>query len=142
MLKLLNNKKGFTIIEATLAIIILMVGFFAVMEFFPFAMKIIGDSQSLAIASNLTLSKVEEISSTPYDNISIGMIEAKHKISNDSESYLNNYERETYAEYLDSNLNPSLTDNGLKRVTVITYWKSPIISNEKSTQIDIIIADY
>ncbi len=149
MLKLLNNKnqdkfsvKGFTIIEATLAVVILMVGFMSVIEFFPFALKIIGDSQNLAIASNLTLSKIEEINSLPYSEIGIGTIEQKQRISGDLESYLYDFSRQTDVSYLDSNLSPSIIDSGLKKITVTTYWKSPVISGEKSTQISTIIANY
>ncbi len=135
-------KNGFTIIEATLAITILTIGLMAVVEFFPFTIRIIGDSQNMAVASNLALSKIEEINSMPYENISVGTIETKQRVSNDAEDYLYNFRRQTNVEYIDSNLNPSATDNGLKKITVTAYWQSPVISNEKSTQISTIIANY
>jgi len=58
MSNLQNNSKGFTLIEATVAMAILMVGLWTVIQFFPTGIKIIGDSQNLTVASNLAVAQV------------------------------------------------------------------------------------
>ncbi|OGY43141.1 MAG: hypothetical protein A3J62_03515 [Candidatus Buchananbacteria bacterium RIFCSPHIGHO2_02_FULL_38_8] len=137
-----NRVSGFTLIEATVAVVILVVGLMAVVQFFPFALKIIADSQSLNLASNLALSKIEEVRSVPYDNIATGVIEPKQRISNDPSNYLYKYQRETTVETVDSNLEVNGVDIGLKKITVTVYWQSKIGSQEKSTQMVTLLSDY
>lgn len=142
MYKLLNNKKGYTLIEATVAILILVVGLFSVVQFFPLGLRIISDSQDLTVSSNLALSKIEEMKALSYDSIGTGTIETKQRISSDPSSYLYNYQRQTDVETIDANLNYSATDIGLKKITVTVFWQSPILSSEKSTQISSLISNY
>ena len=156
MWKLLNNSKslaqqnrdwrhpsaGFTIIESAVAIAVLMLGLWAVLQFFPLGIKIIGDSQNLTTASNLAVAQLETVSSLGYESITTGTFEAKQPISSDTSSYLNRYQRQTEVEYLDANFNSSITDVGLKKVTVTVFWLSPILVSEKSTSASIVIANY
>lgn len=144
MLKLLNKKKnqtGFTLLEAVIAILILVVGLSAIIQFFPFSLKIISDSKSLTTVSNIALLKIEELRSLDYDSINVGTIESKQRVSTDPTSYLYDYQRQTVVETVDGNLNPSGSDLGLKKITVTVFWFSPIGSVEKSTQITTLIAD-
>ena len=152
MLKSLNNSKsfirplfkksgGFTLIESAVAIAVLMVGLWAVAQFFPFSLKVIGDSQNITVASNLVVAKMEEISSLEYDLINTGTIETKAPISSDPSSYLNNYQREVVVELLDSNFNTTGVDVGLKKITVTVFWISPIGNVEKSTDSTTVVAD-
>lgn len=130
---MINEKnQGFTLIEATIAIAVLAVGLFAVTQFFPFGLKIIGDSNNLTTASNIALSKIEELVSSNYDELNLGTVETKHRLSTDSASYLYNYQRQTVIGLVDSNFNASPTDVGLKKITVTVYWLSPIGLKEKS----------
>ena len=142
--KLRNTKlvRGFTLIESAIAISVLMVGLLAVLQFFPFAIKIIGDSQQLTVASNLVVAKLEEMSSLDYDLISVGTIEAKQALSGDTSSFLADYQRQTVVEYVDANLNSSQTDLGLKKITTTVYWLSPVGLNEKSTSGSTLLADF
>ena len=152
MLKSLNNSKsfirplfkksgGFTLIESAVAIAVLMVGLWAVAQFFPFSLKVIGDSQNITVASNLVVAKIEEISSLEYDTITTGTIEAKAPVSSDPSSYLNNYQREVVVELIDSNFNITAIDIGLKKIIVTVYWISPIGLVEKSTNSITIVTD-
>lgn len=137
-----NGSAGFTLIEASIAIAVLLIGLLAVIQLFPFAFKIIGDSQNTAIASNITLSKIEEMRSNSYDDISIGTVEVKQRISVDTASYLYKFQRETIVEYVDSDFNSSMSDLGLKKITVTTFWPSPLSLDEKSVKINLMLADY
>lgn len=137
-----KNNNGFTLIESTISIMVLVVGLLAIMQFFPFALRIIGNSQSTTIASNLAVAKLEELQASSYDDIAVGTIEPKQRISADNTNYLYNFQRETIVELIDSNLNTSVTDIGLKKITVNVYWRSPIIGlAEKSIQVRSIRSD-
>ncbi len=140
--KKFKSGAGFTLIESTIAILVLVVGLFAVIQLFPFNLKIIGDSQNLTTASNLALSKIEEIRSLTYDNIAIGAIEPKQRVSSDPTSYLYNYQRQTVVETVDGNLTSSGSDLGLKKATVTVFWRSPIGLKEKSIQITTLIVNH
>lgn len=137
-----NKPKGFTLIESTIAIVVLLVGLLAVMQFFPFSIQIIGDANNRTIASNLALSKLEEIKSQSYDDISTGTLEAKQVVSADSTSYLYNYQREAIVEFIDSNFDPSGSDVGLKKITVTVYWNSAVLNEEQGYSINSILADF
>ena len=142
LLTLVNNKKGFTLIEASVALVVLMIGIFSVIQFFPVGLQIIGDSQNRTVASSLAIAKLEEVRSSSYDEISTGTIEVKQPVSNDTTSYLNRYDRETVVTLVDSDFNVSVTDVGFKKITVTAYWQSPIGDKEKSTSVSTVIADF
>jgi len=135
------NKQGFTLIEATIAIAVLVVGIWSIMNFFPFGVRIIGDAQHTTTATSIALSQIEVIQAQDYDTVSTGTIETKEAISSDPASYLHGYQRETIVELIDSNFDVTETDVGLKRITVIVYWQSTIGSVEKSIQIQSVVSD-
>ncbi|MDD2807071.1 MAG: prepilin-type N-terminal cleavage/methylation domain-containing protein [Patescibacteria group bacterium] len=138
----MTNQKGFTILEATIAIFILLIGLLAVVQLFPFSLKIIGDSSDLTIGSNLAVSKLEEIRGLTYESIGTGTIETKQRLSSDQTSYLYNFQRQTVVTTIDSNLNTSVSDVGLKQVTVTVFWTSPVSTAEKSTSMSTIVSSY
>ena len=142
MFKLPIKHTGFTLIEAAVAIAVLLVGLWSVLQFFPFSIKIIGDSQSLTVASNLVVEELESLSTDNYSVIGVGTIEAKHPVSSDTTSYLSKYQRQTVVQLIDSDFNASATDVGLKKITVTVYWRSPVGVNERSITTSTIIADH
>lgn len=142
LFKKFKNGAGFTLIEAMIAIIILIIGLLAVIQLFPFSLQVIGDSQNITTASNIALAKIEELESLSYDDVSTGIIEIKQRVSSDPTSYLYHYQRQLVVETVDPNLNPSVNDNGLKKITVTVFWQSPIGSTEKSIQLTTLIAKY
>ncbi|OGY43416.1 MAG: hypothetical protein A2729_04570 [Candidatus Buchananbacteria bacterium RIFCSPHIGHO2_01_FULL_39_14] len=137
-----QHSAGFTIIEAAIATMILMVGLFAVVQIFPLSLKITGDAQRLTTASNLAVAKIEEVISLGYDNISTGTIEAKQRLSSDPTDFYYAFQRQTIVEYLDSNFNVSANDTGLKKITVTVFWPSTVGTSEKSTQLSSAISDF
>jgi len=142
MLKSPNNHTGFTLIESTISVFILLVGLVAVIAFFPLGMQIVGDSHNVTFASNLAQSKIEELKQNTYDTLVTGTIEAKHRLSADTSDTLYDYQRQTTVETVDTNLNVSATDAGLKKITVVVYWLSPITNTEQSYTMSSLIADY
>lgn len=142
MFKLLTDRQGFTLVEAMVAITILLIGFFSVIQFFPFGLQVIGDSQNVTTASSIALSEIETLSTLSYENLSTGVIESKQPVSSDPTSYLSHYQRQTVVETVDSDFNASVSDIGFKKITVTVYWISPVGKREKSTQLATVITDY
>jgi len=137
-----TGNKGFTIIEGAIAIIILLIGLLSVIEFFPFALKIINDSKRTTVAANLTMSKLEEVIALSYDEITVGTMEVKHRMSDDPGDYLYTYQRQTVIDYVDENLAVSASDIGLKKITVRVFWTSSVDAEEKSIEMDSLISEY
>lgn len=142
MFKSIIKVKGFGLIEATISIALLTIGLFSIIQFFPFSIEIVGDSQNLTTASAIALSKSEEIISLDYDDVTTGTYEVKQPVSTDTDSYLSHYQREVIVETVDGDLNTSGSDLGLKIVTITVYWLSSIGTVERSTQIQSLIANY
>lgn len=142
MSKSANKKTGFTLIEAAIAIFILLVGLLAVSEFFPLGLRVISDSQNLTTATNIALSKMEELRSLSYDEIGLGIVEAKQTVSSDPASYLYRYQRQTTISLVDSDLNPTDSGIGLKKITINVFWHSLIGAKEKSIEIYSLFSEY
>jgi len=128
--------------EAIVSIFVVGIGMIAVSQIFPFAMRIIGDSQQTSIASNLVIAQIENMQSINYDDISVGTFEVKHRLSEDSSNYLYPFQRETSVSYIDSDFNDSVTDVGYKKIVVTVYWQSALSRNEKSVSTTILSAKY
>lgn len=134
------NSFGFSLIEALVAVAILLIGILAISSAFPLALKINQTAEQATIATNLAQAKMEEIFSLGYNNLNIGTIEAKHRLAVNSSDPLYYYQRETAVEYVDSNLNHSDLETGMKKITTTVYWQSLAFGLEKDVSLDIIIS--
>lgn len=138
--KLSSNQEGISIIEAMLAVAVLMIGVLTVINIFPAALKISKSAEQETVAANLAQAKIEEMFSLGYDNIAIGTIEAKHRLSADSANPFYNFQRQTITSYVDSNLADSITATGLKKVSVTVYWIMPSLGIEKNSTFSVLIS--
>ncbi len=136
------STRGFSIIEAMVAITVLLVGIVAITAFFPTSLKIIGDSEATTTATNLIMAKIEEVQALPYQSIVVGEFESKHRLSSNGEDYLYYFQRSTTITYLDQNLNESVSDVGFKKISVTVYWISALGGKEKSITINTIRSIY
>ena len=68
--------------------------------------------------------------------------QTKSRVSSDPASFLYNYQRETIIETVDANFNTSVNDVGLKKITVNVYWQSPVLSKEKTIQLQYVVSNY
>lgn len=124
MLKLVTKTEGLSLIEAILAIGIITIILLFTIQLFPFSLKLSKIGEQNTIAANLAQAKIEEIFSLGYENIGVGTIEAKHRLSNNPENPFYQYQRETQVEYVDGNLNNSNVDTGMKKINITIYWKN------------------
>jgi prepilin-type N-terminal cleavage/methylation domain-containing protein len=139
-LKRCLNKKGMSLVEIMVAFSILSVAFMAISYSFPFGLTINKSAESSTIASFLAQDKVEEIISLGYDNTNVGNIEVRHKLSDNEDDYRFVYEREANISYVDSDLNYSLNDVGLKKISVTVYYINSISKQADSYNITTLIS--
>lgn len=135
-----SNKSGITILEAMITIFVIMIGLLALSSLIPLAFKISQSAERSTAATNLAQAGLEELFYLNFDNIPVGVIEAKARLSGDTNNWLYNYQREILAEYVDSDLQTSTTATDLKKITVNIYWHNPYLRAEKMTQLTSLIA--
>lgn len=132
--------EGISMIEALMAIAVISIGILSVVSLFPLSLKVSRNAEQETIAANLMQAKIEEMFSIGYDNITIGTIEAKHRLSTDPANPFYLYQRQTVSEYVDANLNHSNSATGIKKITVTAYWISPRVNVEKNNSFIILIS--
>jgi len=118
-------KKGFTIVEVLAGIVILSIGIIAVVNLFPSSTRVVTHFQKQTQAIYLAQSKLEEVNSIEYDDLTVGIIEPKHEVQS-------GFQRQTQVSLVDGDLAESDTDVGLKKITVTVFWKEE--DKEKSVK--------
>lgn len=135
-----KNLNGFALIEIMVAISILSLTFISLMYAFPFGTSVNKRANSATIASHLSQKKIEELRSLGYDNISEGTIEDKIRLSSDPSNYLYHFQRETIVYYVDNSLQVSISDIGMKLISVTVYYIDAASKTEKSYNISTLIS--
>ena len=128
--------KGFTLIEVMIAILILLDGVLVVLQLFPLGYGVEQANQMKNQAVFLCQEKIETMISEPYKDIAVGTID-----ENPMASPFQRFERETKVSYVDSNLNESTSDIGLKKIEVTVSWQSPLRVERKNVQFVTLIAE-
>ncbi len=132
ILKFIPKKQnGLSLIEIVVALSVLSIAFLGLIGSFPLGMLINKEAEYKSVAANLAQSKIEELIYTGYDNIAVGTIEAKTRISPNQSDYLYKFKRMTTVVYVDGNLNNSASDTGLKKISANVYYLNPINKVEK-----------
>jgi len=127
-----SGKEGFSLIEIMVAFTILAIAFIGLVQAFPFGVAVNKEAENATEASYLVQDKIEELISLGYNDINTGVVEAKHRLSNDPRDYLYSYQRKTEVSYVDGNLNQVYIDNGIKKISVTVYYINAISKTEKS----------
>lgn len=140
MSKSVINKKGISLIEATIAIAVLLIGIVAAAQIFPMSVKVNKIAEQTTIAADLAQSEIEEIFSQGFENIPIGTIEPRHRLAGSSTNPFYFYERQTVVDYVDSNLNHSVSPTGIKQISTTIYWHNAVSKTEKNTNVKILIS--
>lgn len=98
-------KKGFTLLEVLLAIIIITVGFTILLQAVSTGLFAGGDNENMLVAVNLAQEKMEELRNRDYSNV---INETKNTVSGFSV-----FQREVVT---------STIQTGLKQISVNVYW--------------------
>ena len=136
-----KNKEGFSIIEVMVAFIILSISFIGLMQSFPFGLSVNKDAENETVSSYLVQEKIEELISLGYGEIDTGIVEEKHRLSEDAFNFLYNFQRETEVYYVDEDLANSISDLGIKKIAVTVYFPNAISKEEKSYNITTLISE-
>lgn len=115
-------KHGFSLIEVLIAIAVLAVGLIAVISIFPFSIKTNKGAEQQSLASSYARTKLEQVLASSYDEVNTGTIEARARVTANPNDTAYPLERQTVVTFIDSNLNTSVSDVGLKKVVVTVYW--------------------
>ena len=114
------DKSGFTLIESMIAISILILVVIFMVTFFPLGLKYTKRSAQQTIGVFLAQAKLEEIISTPYEELAAGQTTENSLVSLDDDFAA--YSRETTISNVDGNLADSFSDVGLKKINVKVSW--------------------
>ena len=129
-----------TMIEVMVSMMIISIAFAGLMQSFPLGLAINKESENSTFAYYLAQEKLETLYSLDYDGIATGVIETKARVSADPDDYRYNYMRQTSVSYVDSDLINSLSDTGLKKITVTVYYPDALAKKEKSYNITTLIS--
>lgn len=131
MIKVKKITKGFSLIEVLVAILILAVGLLAILSIFAVSSKIIRISRNITSATELAQGVIDEEMNKTYDNLSIGTSEKIRFSSDENNPYFNFY-KEIKIKYLDTSLNESDTDAGLKVIIATIYYSEGAVEKNVS----------
>lgn len=117
-----SNKylQGFTIVEVLFAIIIFVVAILSVLTAFPTQFRSVQGSTQNTVTTNLAQAKIEELigKENGYDLLTVGT----QPVANFTTAPFTNYQYQVSVVLLDSNLQVTQTDVGIKRVTVDVFY--------------------
>lgn len=122
----IGNQNGFSIMEVMVAFVIILVVFIGLVGSFPFGMAINKSAENSTVASYLAQEEMENLISQGYQDVGIGTVEARARLSNISTDYLYNFEREVIVTYVDENLNNSVLETELKKIITTVYYTDTI----------------
>lgn len=127
------NQRGITLLEVVVAIGILIIAIFAIINIFPKGIQVIKTAERNTVAAFLAQDKIEELASLPYGDISTGIIETKQSMP----PPFADYQRETEVIYVNPNNNlvQSQTDLGIKQIRTTVYWFVTTDTAEKNLSI-------
>jgi len=124
------NNQGMSLIETMVALLILMVAFVSMIQSFPFSQSIVKTAENSTKAAYLWQNELEQLLALGYDNIPVGTVEVKQRLSDDSADYLYYFQRQTTVSYLDSNWETSVSDTGMKKISITVYYTNSISKKE------------
>jgi len=124
-----------SLVETMVALLILMVAFISLVQSFPFSQTMVKTAENSTKAAYLAQNELEQLLALNYDNIPVGTVEAKQRLSADPADYLYFFQRQTTVSYLDGDWLASSTDTGIKKISVIVYYTNSISKTENSYSI-------
>lgn len=126
-----NNVSGFTLIEVLFTLAFLFLGLLAVLQVFPTAFNLERSNQSRSQAMLLGQEKMEQLYDQSYITVTPGNI-----FEESLPAPFSSFSRRTTVALVNSNLLPSNSDLGLKRIAIIVAWPSLLPWMPKQIQIN------
>lgn len=135
-----SQNKGFTLIEAMVAIFILIIGIVGISQLFPFGLSQEKSSEMRTKATQFAQAKIEEMTAKSYDEIRCSAsLPPCEEVENEIPESTS-FKRTLKIKFADplNNLQepvPPATDTGIKKIEVVVSWKSPLFVSEESLSI-------
>lgn len=125
------HKRAFTLIEVIVALTVFSIGVLGVQTYFATSSRLTTAASRMSTASNLAQGIVDTELTLAYDELIPGT-STKVRVSTDSASPFYNYQKQVTISLIDSNLNTSATDVGLKKILVTVFYSEG--GSEKNVQ--------
>lgn len=116
--------------EAMVAVFVLTLGIVAVLHLFPLSLQTRKFSEMKTVASQLAQAKIEELAAVSYDDILVGTT-TEPQLNSPFEAY----SRQLIVNYVDANLQNSVSDTRLKKIEVTVFWSSSLSISDKSVNV-------
>ena len=108
----LTAKKGFTMVEMLVAIVVLALGIMGVSSVFPMSLRVAQKMKAIAKGTSYAHQKLEELRTLPYNNAELNA--GSHSADTLENEYIRQY-------WVDDNI----PINGMKRIKVKVNWTHP-----------------
>jgi len=132
-------KQGFTLIELLIAVVLVATGLMVLMQLMGVAIFADSNLEYSLIALNLANEKLEELKDDDYDDPNLDPASSPF-----TEAFISGFgfidQRQWTVDYVDANLNTSVSDTGLKDVTVEVQWTQK--GGTQSVAVETLIGDY
>ena len=132
-------KQGFTLIEVLIAIILIVSGLVALMQVMSVAIFADSTLEYRLTALNLANEKLEELKDDGYSHANLDPASSPF-----TEASISGFDfvdqRQWTIDYVDANLDSSVSDTGLKDVTVEVQWTQK--GGTQSVAVETLIGDY
>jgi len=132
-------KQGFTLIEVLIAIILIVSGLVALMQVMSVAIFADSTLEYRLTALNLANEKLEELKDGGYSHANLDPASSPF-----TEAFISGFDfvdqRQWTVDYVDANLSTSVSDTGLKDVTVEVQWTQK--GGTQSVAVETLIGDY
>lgn len=115
-----DYKLGFTLVEVLVALSIFVIAIIVIIQLFPVGIKSSISSKHKTMAVNLAQAELESIKGTAYDDVDS---ESRTRVSSDPTNPFYGFEKESFVQFVDTNLDISETDLGLKKIIVSIFWQ-------------------
>ncbi len=123
-----------------ISLTILAIGILGLLSAFPRGLAVDKQLEYAAVGANLAQAKMEELSSRPYDSLPPGSLENQIRVGSDPASLLYSFFRSTEVALLDQDLNPGVSDIGLKKITVTVNWPATLGGGQKQFSLSTLIS--
>ena len=132
-------KQGFTLIEMLIAIVLIATGLMVLMQLMGVAIFADSTLEYRLIALNLANEKLEELKDDGYSHANLEPASSPF-----TEASISGFDfvdqRQWTVDYVDANLSTSVSDTGLKDVTVEVQWTQK--GGTQSVAVETLIGDY
>ena len=131
-----KSNKGFTLIESTIALLVVEIGLIIVLQVFPSGLSIEKNSQLETQAVMAAQEKIESLSAVSFSEITTGIF-----LENTLPSPFERFSRTTKVVYVDSNIQETPSTTSLKKVEVSVAWVSPLKIGDKEVKFVTLFAE-